>query len=260
MAIDWKIESQRFDAVAEDYEAYRPGYPADLAKTILERARLSPGSRLLEVGSGTGHATMLFARRGYSILCVEPGPNLAQVAARKFSDDPGMRFVGTRFEDWPVQDESFDLVFSAQAWHWVPKDLGYAKASAALKSSGCLALFWNMYPDPQGPLFTDLEDVYHQRAPSMPSKGFSPEELAHKRADEIAESGFFKDLLVHRFPWSQRYDTRQYLGLLNTYSDHLALPEEVRRSLRAGVAEVIDRHGGFIDRPYLAVLYLAQKA
>jgi hypothetical protein len=46
---------------------------------------------------------------------------------------------------------------------------------------------------------------------------------------------------------------------LNTYSDHLRLPEQTRQSLFEGVAEVIEQHGGFIERPYLAVLYVARK-
>ncbi|MBM3130763.1 MAG: hypothetical protein FJ009_19315 [Chloroflexi bacterium] len=60
-------------------------------------------------------------------------------------------------------------------------------------------------------------------------------------------------------PWSARYDTTQYLGLLNTYSDHLLLTPQVRQYLFDGVAQVIARYGGFIEKLYLAVLFVAQK-
>jgi hypothetical protein len=52
---------------------------------------------------------------------------------------------------------------------------------------------------------------------------------------------------------------KQYIGLLNTYSDHLSLPEPIRTSLFSGISEVIQQNGGYIDKPYLAVLYVAQK-
>ena len=59
-----------------------------------------------------------------------------------------------------------------------------------------------------------------------------------------------------RFPWTRHYDTRQYLGLLNTYSDHLRMSETRHAYLAEGVAEVLERHGGGIDNPYQAVLYM----
>lgn len=52
---------------------------------------------------------------------------------------------------------------------------------------------------------------------------------------------------------------KEYLGLLNTYSDHLRLSEQRRKVLFEGIAESIERHGGYIEKPYLAVLYLAQR-
>jgi SAM-dependent methyltransferase len=251
---------QSFNRVADLYDAYRPGYPEALVESVIALAGLPPGGRILEIGSGTGKATAPFARRGFSILCIEPGHNLAAVAACKFEDYPGVTFETVTFEDWPERPGEFDLVMSAQAFHWVPKEIGYAKAAGALKPDGHLALFWNRNPDPQGQIFSDLEQVYRERAPEL----FAAPTMCHEREnqqtlDDIAASRHFGPVQVEKFPWSACYDTRQYLGLLNTYSDHLALPEATRVSLFEGVAEVIDRHGGYIERPYVAMLYLAPK-
>jgi hypothetical protein len=46
---------------------------------------------------------------------------------------------------------------------------------------------------------------------------------------------------------------------LNTYSDHLRLPEETRKHLLLSIGKVIEQHGGSVERPYLAVLYVAEK-
>jgi SAM-dependent methyltransferase len=258
---DWQERSRSFDRVADLYDACRPGYPEALIERVIALAGLGPGSRILEVGSGTGKATAPFARRGFSILCVEPGRELAAVAARKFADYPGVAFETVPFEAWRERQGEFDLVMAAQAFHWVPKEVGYAKAARALKPGGALALFWNRNPDLQGGIFDDLERVYRERAPELSEAPTVSYEREHRQIlDDIAASEHFGPVQVEKFPWSARYDTRRYLGLLNTYSDHLALPEATRASLFEGVAEVIDRHGGSIERPYVAVLYVAPKA
>jgi SAM-dependent methyltransferase len=257
--INWQEQGQRFDGVADLYDAYRPAYPEELIETVIATTGIQPGGKILEIGGGTGKATALLARRGFSILCIEPGKNLAAVAARKLKDFPYVAFETVTFEDWPECPSEFDLVMSAQAFHWVPKEIGYAKAASVLKENGYLALFWNMYPDPKGEIYSDLNQVYQECAPELTGPSICWESLSKQREQEIVESGYFGPLQVRKFPWSARYDTGQYLGLLNTYSDHLGLPQGKKASLFEGVAEVINKHGGYIEKPYVAVLYIAQK-
>jgi SAM-dependent methyltransferase len=47
-----------FDAVADDYDRVRPGYLEQVLDDLVELAALSPGARLVEVGCGTGQATV----------------------------------------------------------------------------------------------------------------------------------------------------------------------------------------------------------
>jgi SAM-dependent methyltransferase len=258
-AIDWKKDSQSFDRVAEFYDDFRPTYPPELVEAVIALSGLPPAGKILEVGAGTGKASLLFARRGYSIVCIEPGENLAAIAARNLKTFPGVQFEIIRFEDWPETAGVFDLVLSAQAFHWVPKEIGYAKAARVLKPHGHLALFWNMYPGFEGQLAADLNKIYQEIAPELGSPFTATDEEIQKRVHEIEESGCFGPVTVRRFPWSMRYSTKEYLGLLNTYSDHLRLPEQTRERLFRSISEVVEKLGGSIVRPYVAVLYIAEK-
>lgn len=253
---DWKAASRSFDTVAELYDVYRPGYPPELIESIL--SVLPPRARILEVGSGTGKATTPFARRGFSILCIEPGQNLAAVAKHNLRG-LDVTFEPTRFEDWNELPNAFDLVMSAQAWHWVSKEVSYPKAARVLKENGGLALFWNWYPGLEGRILEELEEVYLARAPEIAGPPEPIEQTIRRTEEEIQASGRFGNLQVRRFHWSVRYTTEQYLGLLNTYSDHIGLAEDVRSNLLESIARVIERHGGYLDKPYLAVLYLTRK-
>jgi SAM-dependent methyltransferase len=99
-AIDRKKNSQSFDTIAGLYDEYRPEYPQELVDGTIALSRLPEGGRILEIGSGTGKATRLFAHRGYAVNCIEPGGNLAAVAVRNLQDYPRVSFEVTRFEEW----------------------------------------------------------------------------------------------------------------------------------------------------------------
>ena len=55
------------------------------------------------------------------------------------------------------------------------------------------------------------------------------------------------------------YSSEQYIRLLSTYSDHIALPDENRHLLFEGIANLIERkYNGRITKHYEAVLDLRQ--
>jgi len=259
--IDWKKDSESFDTVADQYDQYRPEYPQKLVDSVIELSGLPEGGRILEVGSGTGKATRLFAHRGFAIHCIEPGRNLAAVAAQKLQAYPRVTFEITRFEEWQEQPTGFDLVMSAQAFHWVPKEISYTKASRALKPAGALALFWNMSMGSKGKIEAGLNKIYQEIVPELGSQQSANEKTIQERLDQITQSACvcFEPFTFRRFPWSQNYRTGEYLGLLNTYSDHLRLPEPARQRLFEGIAAAIDADGGSIQRDYVAALFVAQK-
>src|SRR5919109_4571971 len=74
--------SRTFDEDAERYDRARPGYPPELYDDLEELAGAGPGSRVLEVGCGTGQATVPLAGRGCRITAVEAGACMAAVARR----------------------------------------------------------------------------------------------------------------------------------------------------------------------------------
>src|SRR5262249_27615202 len=77
-----------FDANAELYDAARPSYPEERVDEVVLRSGIPPGGRILEIGAGTGKATLSFARRGYAILALEPGGNMAAVLRRSVAGFP----------------------------------------------------------------------------------------------------------------------------------------------------------------------------
>src|SRR5436305_1222129 len=77
-----------FDNVALQYDRSRPGYPSALIDDAIALSGIAGDDRVLEVGSGTGIATELLARRGYRIETIEVGAAVAAVAREKLRGFP----------------------------------------------------------------------------------------------------------------------------------------------------------------------------
>ena len=126
--------------LAEAYDARRSGYPREIVSAAVELAGLSPGARVVEVGSGTGKLTEELVACGLRVDAVEPGSNMIEVARRRVNDSDLVRFHLGRFEDVSLPVGLFDAVFSGSAFHWVDPSVGWAKAAALLRPGGTLAL------------------------------------------------------------------------------------------------------------------------
>lgn len=250
-----------FDTEAELYDAVRPGYPDALFDDLTALARIPPGGRVLEIGSGTGQATRPLARRGYGVQCVELGARLAAVAQRNLTAYPGVAVWVGAFEDWPLEPGAFDLALSATAFHWIDPAIGYAKAARALKPSGALALIWNVsvWTAADRGFYDAVQEVYRRETPDLAEQGASPAhpDEAPDRTAEIERSGHFGGTIRRRYQWEAEYDAASYIRLLRTYSDHIRQRPERRERLLAGVAELITtRFGGRITKGYLTNLYV----
>src|SRR3712207_9472293 len=79
-----------FDEDAERYDRARPGYPPALFDDLAALAGIGPGCRVLEIGCGTGQATVPLAERGCEVVAVELGPQMAAVARRNLARFPAV--------------------------------------------------------------------------------------------------------------------------------------------------------------------------
>jgi SAM-dependent methyltransferase len=249
-----------FDQSATEYDAVRPGYPQEMIEALIAASGIPDGGAILEIGCGTGQLTVLLAERGYRITAVELGRALSRLASTNLQPFPDVTVVRADFERREIAPACHDLVVSAQAFHWIDPAIGYPKAHAALRSSGWLALIWNLFPGCEDPVHRALDEVYRSCVPRLArdSGESSLEQRVDRTLREIRASGLFDEPTVRRYPWTQTYTTEDYLRLLQTFSDHLALESQDLERLLAAVGATVDRFGGSIDRPQVATLFLAR--
>jgi SAM-dependent methyltransferase len=251
-----------FDRSAELYHEVRPGYPAALFDDVVSLSGIPLGGQVLEIGCGTGKATLPLARRGYRILCLEPGASLAAVSRRNLTAFPRVEVRDCSFEGWALAPGAFDLVVAATSFGWVDPTVRYWKTAAALRPGRCIALFWNAHVQLPGQdhFFEAVQEVYRRHTPEMVGRPLYMSELPTSVEREFIASDLFEQVVVKHYPWTETYDTDRYLKLLQTFSGHIALPEATRRALLDDIAALIAREfGGQVVKHHVAVLQVARR-
>jgi SAM-dependent methyltransferase len=251
-----------FDSAADLYEAARPSYPAELFDDLVELAELKPGDRLLEIGCATGKATRVLLERGFSVVCVEMGAQLAEHARRNLAGLPVEIHV-VPFEEWEGEQRAFDLVCAATAWHWVHPELRYHKAHQLLRPGGHLAFWSALHAFPGGfdSFFAEIQDVYDAIDESHPGEWPPPppDEIPDDQA-EIEASGLFEHVQVRRYVWETSYTADDYIALLDTFSGHIAMETAKREHLYREIRQRIgQRPDPRVRRHWHAILHVARR-
>ena len=266
MADDRNRLRTTFDEAASLYDEVRPGYPEDLFDDIVSLSGIPAGGRILEIGCGTGQATVPFARRGYHILCIELGENMAAVARRNLKGYPQAAVRTGAFEESSLEDGAFDLAISATAFHWLDPAVAYPKAATALRVGGSLALFWNVHVHSHASegFFEAAQRIYEREAPEIVGpedhKGLPRPHEVLDRTEEIQNTDHFGSIITRHYRWDETYDSWGYLRVLSTYSGHRSLSADTRERLFHGIADLIDnRFDGRIVKGYLTTLYVAHR-
>jgi SAM-dependent methyltransferase len=255
------VSSSSFNDAAKYYDEVRPGYPDLLYEDIMNKSHIPEGGTILEIGCGTGQATLPLAKRGYKIICVEQGANLIKIAKKK-CQGLDVTFINDSFESWTPLKTGFDLVISATAFHWINPNIGFPKVTKLLKDDGYIAFFWNLHPKPYTEFFIEVQSIYQRLVPEWftPQKRPVLEDRIKELNEDIKKSNLFKEQSYTQYKWSRIYSADNYIKLLDTYSDHRQLDENRRNALYENIHKLIEEnYEGYIVRPYLTVLIMAKK-
>ena len=246
-----------FGEVADEYDAVRAGYPAELVDAVLDYLGRTP-ERVVEAGAGTGKATAVFRARGVPMTCVEPDPAMAAVLR---GAHPGVEVEVCRFEDWTPPPGGVPLLVCAQAWHWVDERRRSALAHRALALDGVLALFGHQYAFADPVVEAALNTAYAQHAPELLDV---PDRSGSSAVDyltgELTGSALFTDVRVRLFETVVPYPAPRYRRLLPTFSPHRMLPVERRTALHDAIDAVVHAHGGVVHQRLDTPLILARRA
>ncbi|ANH37997.1 Ubiquinone/menaquinone biosynthesis C-methyltransferase UbiE [Nocardioides dokdonensis FR1436] len=236
--------ARSFGQVAAAYDRGRPSYPRDVAAWMCggpERGGLT----VLEVGAGTGKLTEQLVALGHVVHATDPDEQMVAVLRERL---PQVRTSVAGAEELPAADRGYDVVVSAQSFHWFDHDRALPELARVLKPGGHLALVW------------------HQRDVRIPwvrklSRILGPEHPLEELTRPLADSDLFADAEEQAFKHWQVLDRETILDYVASLSTVAVLGEAERESVLADVLALYDDYGRGMDGmqlPHVTSCFRAQ--
>jgi SAM-dependent methyltransferase len=264
-SLERSFGKEAFGADPTNYHSARPPYPPATWDALVQRAGLRAGIDLLEIGAGTGLATLpLLARNPARLVAIEPDARLAAFLD-KSAADPRLTAIAETFEDAELRPGSFDLVVSATAFHWLDPVPALKRIGDLLRDDGVVALIWNDFgdagrPDPFHEATAHLFEGHRVSTSGGGSGKPSFASDADARLADFAAAGFAADE-PQFLRWTLALDPEGVRALYATYSNVTALPALEQTRLLDGLFDIAaTQFAGRVTRNMTTAIYTARLA
>jgi SAM-dependent methyltransferase len=238
-----------FGAAATAYAEHRPDYAQAAVRWALAGA---PGSRVLDLGAGTGKLTATLVSLGAEVIAVEPDPAMMTELRREL---PSVRALAGSAEAIPLPDASVDAVLAGNAMHWFDMNLAGPEIARVLEPDGILAGLWNVFDNRVG-WVAELERI-------SGSAAIGPRDTVTSWRAEVAEAhlpdggsvGKFGSSEQAEFLHGQRRTADSLLATFTTKAGMLVMPKQEQQAIlgriRAFLASRPETAAGEFDLPML---------
>ncbi len=119
-----------FGNAAHEYELGRPRWPQELIDRVVRELELAADATVLDLGAGTGKLTRDLVPRFARVIAVEPDDAMRVVFEEVV---PEAEALAGSAEAIPLDADSVDAVFSAEAFHWFASDETVAEIARVLR-------------------------------------------------------------------------------------------------------------------------------
>jgi SAM-dependent methyltransferase len=256
------IRARAFDAWADEYERYRPGYPVALFDLVAARLELPHDATVVDLGAGTGKVARAAAARGWSVTAVDPGePMLAVLRARAAAEGLQIEVVNRDAEDTGLRTGAFDAALAGEAYHWFDAPAALAEMARIVRPGGGIAFFWNVVDEKRSPLVAGerrLVAEYGIDGSDVRRPGPRPE-----TRDAVRAAGAFAEPEFHQVAHVVAMSGADYVGLAHTKSHLRTAPAELQERYGRAFAEMMAGLGigpaDRIDVPYVVDCWIARR-
>ncbi len=259
--------ARSFDAWAGEYDRYRPGYPEELFQTIRTRLSLPERPRVVDLGAGTGRASLAMAALGWRVTAVEPGkPMLDQLRAHATNDGLIVSTVQATAEATGLDPASADLATAAQSFHWFDHEAALTEMARIVRPNGGMALFWNVRDADRSAFVTDYHRLLAQRFGEADTGQYlqAGRETGQERTRSAVErAGGFDDLELLTVEHAVQTTASDFIGMAFTASYVRSLSGAEQDRFRIELGGILGRHGHTdetpFDLPYRIDLWIARR-
>lgn len=138
---DFTANIERFSGFADVYDRFRPSPPPVIMDVLTQLAQVERPALVVDLGSGTGLSTVLWATRAAEVIGIDPTADMRATAERRATGLPNVRFAEGFSHTTGLPDVSADIVTVSQALHWMDQAATFAEAARVLRPGGVFAAY-----------------------------------------------------------------------------------------------------------------------
>jgi SAM-dependent methyltransferase len=258
-----EVRARAFDAWADEYERYRPGYPPALFDLIAERLTLPARAAVVDLGAGTGKVARAAAARSWRVTAVDPGaPMLAVLRERAGAEHLEVEIIQASAEATGLSAASFDAALAGEAYHWFDAPAALAEMARIVRPGGGIAFFWNVGDAEPSPLVAGerrLVAEYGIDGSDVRKPGPLPE-----TRDAVRAAGAFEEPEFHQVRHVVPMSGSDYLGLAYTKSHLRTAPVELQERYRRSFTDMLAALGigsdDQVEVPYVVDCWIARRS
>jgi SAM-dependent methyltransferase len=127
------VNGRLWGARASDWADIQEGTVRPVYEAVLERTRVTSGTRYLDVGCGAGMAAQIAAARGAQVSGIDAAEALLEIARRR---TPAGDFRLGDLEELPFNDHSFDVVTGFNAFQYAGNPAAALAAARRVTTPG----------------------------------------------------------------------------------------------------------------------------
>jgi len=254
-----------FGADPAGYHEARPGYPERVFDILRDRCAIRSGSRVFEVGSGTGIASQKLLQLGANpLVLIEPDERLAKFLANTICGSSlSTEVIVATFDEAELQADWFDVGTSASAFHWLDEISSLCKIARVLRPGGWWAMWWNLFfGAPRNDEFYKASRPFLRGLEVSPSSGLQgrpPFALDTEIRIANLRAVGFKNIEVETIGWTVSFDTARMIKLYRTFSPISTLDPGDRQRLLDNLRQLSDKQfGGKVVMRITTPIYTAQ--
>jgi SAM-dependent methyltransferase len=225
-----------------------------VADLVIDRAKLKPGERVIDIGCGSGATAIAFAREvapSGHVLGVDISGPMLERARQSAPKDLSLEFVLADATVYPFESAGFDVLASRfGVMFFADPTLSFANMRKALRPSGRLAFACWREPR-ENPFFMAPLQAVYKHVPKMPPQGpedpgpfaFASEARVHRILSEAGFTG------IEMEPCNLTLDVAIGRGMDAAVQGALELgpasraleghPEEVRAAAKNSIREAL---------------------
>ncbi|TJZ59014.1 methyltransferase domain-containing protein [Streptomyces piniterrae] len=230
-------KQQKFDALSEDYERYRPRYPDELLGKIAALVSHRRRPYVVDAGAGTGIALeglvpLLGEDCRYAAVDVSSG-----MVARGRSKFPEVTWSVGEAEPFMEGASGVDLIVAAQSFQWMDRPRFLRAARECLNPGGVVAILQNNRDFSASAFLDAYEGLLEELSPGY-SRHYRSFDFAAELREVFAPGGGAVE--VATADWSRSMAAEDFIGMAKSST-------QVQRGLAAHGEVFLDRLMALVD-------------